>query len=53
MPSDLCNSTMAKATVPFAIPLYMQFILHDLPGPSFVSYSSLLTMKSVEFVAGM
>jgi len=44
MPSDSCNSTMAKATglifllfnvasaqeVPFAIPLYMQSILHGL-----------------------
>jgi len=44
MPSDSCNSTMAKATglifslfdvasareVPFAIPLYMECILHGL-----------------------
>jgi len=65
MPSDYCNSTMAKATdlifslfdvasareVPFAIPLYMQCILHQLTSASFVSHSS--TKTSVDFVVGM
>jgi len=51
MPSDSCNSTMAKATglifslfnvasareVPFAISLYMQCILHGLTTALFVS----------------
>jgi len=58
MPSD---SHKAKATglifsllalaqeVPFAIPLYTQWILH---GPSFVPHS-FFTTKSVDFVVGM
>jgi len=64
MPSDLRNSTMAKAMgfifllfdvasaqeVPFAIPMHIQCILHE---SSFVSHLSLLTMKGVDFVVGM
>jgi len=56
---DKSNSTMARDVglifslfdvvasqeVPFAIPLYMQCILHGLTNPSFVSHSSLLTTK--------
>jgi len=37
--------------VPFAKPLYIQnAFFMDLPGPSFVSDSALLTVKSVDFV---
>jgi len=66
MPSESRNSTMAKATdfifslfdvasareVPFAMPLYINAFLMDLPGPSFVSHSSLLTTEGVDFVVG-
>ena len=66
MPSDKRNLITAKATglifslfdvtsaqeVPFGIPHYIQCILHGLTVPvsSFVSHSSLLTVKSVDLV---
>jgi len=60
MPSDLCNSTMARATglifslldiasareMPFAIPLYMQCILHGLTMALLYVPLSLFTTKS-------
>ena len=64
MPSDKCNSIMAKATglifslfdvalareVPFSIPQYVQCILHGLTSVLFVSHSSLPPAKSVNLV---
>jgi len=63
MPSDQCNSTIAKVThlifslfdiastqeVPFGIPQYVQCILHGLTVPV-PSHSSLLTTKSVNLM---
>jgi len=60
MPSDSHNSKMAKATdlifllfnvasareMPFAIPLYMQCILHGLTTALLCVHSSLFTTKS-------
>jgi len=62
MPSDSHNSKMAKATglifllfnvtlareVPFAIPLYMQCILHGHITALLCVHSSLFTTKSVD-----
>jgi len=41
--------------VPFGTPQYAQYILHGLTvlGPSFVSHSSSLTTKGIDFVVGM
>jgi len=53
MATDLIFSLFDVASareVPFAMPLYIQSILQGL---SFVSPSSLLTMKGVNFVVGM
>jgi len=66
LPSDLCNSTMAKATglffhcltslqperclLPYRYAYNVFFM--DLARPSFVSHSSLLSTKSVNFVVG-
>ena len=60
MPSDKCNLITAKAMslifslfdialeVPFGIPQYVHCIVMNLSVSSFVSYSSLLTAKSVD-----
>jgi len=67
MPSDKRNSITAKAmglifllfdvasslNVPFGTPQYVQFILYGSWTYQFVSHSSLLTTKSVDFVVGM
>jgi len=67
MPSDSRNPTIAKATglifccsmlfqsegcfLPYCCTITAFFV--DLPVPSFVSHSSFLTAKSVDFVVGM
>jgi len=69
MPSDSRNLTMAKAMRLIYFAVWCRFSLRgafchanvrtynelfmDLPGHSFDSHSSLLTMKSAHFVAGM
>ena len=64
MPSDKCNSIMAKATglifslfdvasareVPFGIPQYIQCILHGITSVLLCVTFILLTAKSVELV---
>jgi len=62
MPSDKHNSITAKVMglvfllfdvalfMPFGTLQYVQYM--DLPGPSFMSHSSSLTTKGVDFVVG-